>query len=111
VTSQLLVPFLAIKIRREEKRVIKRFNLYFAMSADSDASLDLEVTYPQYLQCERWKQQMSVVGRQRAPAARQPEAARAGGPSLIRLEVPVGSCGPAPGRVRLALNPIHRILQ
>ena len=41
VTSQLLVPFLANKIRREEKRVInlKRFNLYFAMS--TDASLDL----------------------------------------------------------------------
>jgi hypothetical protein len=39
VTSQLLVPFLANIIRREEKRVIKRFNLYFAMS--TDASLDL----------------------------------------------------------------------
>jgi hypothetical protein len=39
VTSQLLVPFLANVIRREEKRVIKRFNLYFAMS--TDASLDL----------------------------------------------------------------------
>jgi hypothetical protein len=37
--SQLLEPFLANIIRREEKRVIKRFNLYFAMS--TDASLDL----------------------------------------------------------------------
>jgi hypothetical protein len=41
VTSQLLVLFLAIMIiiRREEKRVIKIFNLDFAMS--TDASLDL----------------------------------------------------------------------
>jgi hypothetical protein len=37
--DELLVPSLANIIRREEKRVIKIFNLYFAMS--TDASLDL----------------------------------------------------------------------
>jgi hypothetical protein len=37
--DELLVPFLANVIRREEKQVIKIFNLYFAMS--TDASLDL----------------------------------------------------------------------
>jgi hypothetical protein len=41
VTSQLLVPFLANIIRREEKRVIKRFNLYLAMSTDASLLVDL----------------------------------------------------------------------
>ncbi len=41
MTSQLLVPFVANIIRRDEKRrqVIKRFNLCFAMSADASPNL------------------------------------------------------------------------
>jgi hypothetical protein len=44
VTSQpelLVVPFLADIIRRDEKRVIKRFNLCFAISADASLESDL----------------------------------------------------------------------
>jgi hypothetical protein len=46
VTSQLLVPFLANVIRREEKRAIKRFSLDFAMSTDASLGLGASPVSP-----------------------------------------------------------------